>query len=625
MDLIGVCVENPAVFEDTHGLIFDLVKSGRFSGLRIDHIDGLYNPGEYLGRVRENLSDTYLLVEKILTDNEQLPDSWPVEGTTGYDFLNRANEVFVREGSVAEIDAFYKQFSGKTQAFSELLHASKKQVIQNYFLGDVRNLARLVNGALRKTGFPKKLTQRRLIDAVVELLACFPVYRTYIDKQRHDCDPFKLALSTAKQRNPQLTAELASIVYLLGESEKSPDALHVIMRLQQFTGAITAKGLEDTAFYRYSRFISLNEVGSDPARFGCSVQEFHEFNCLRQQKWPLTLNASSTHDTKRGEDVRARLNVISEIPNEFENNVKKWSDLNVGKKRRVNRKFAPNRGEEYYLYQTMLGAFPWDATAEGDFAERLKLHMVKALREAKNNSNWLSPNLQYEQTVTTFIDEILGNTNFQESFLPMQRKIGFYGFFNSLSQTLLKITCPGIPDFYQGTELWNLNLVDPDNRRPVNFWERQKLLSEISKIEPSKAASLLDSYGDGKAKLYLIYRALEFRKKMKELFCKGAYIPLAVEGVHQENVIAFSRRKGNFSAVVVVPRFLTGLIKPQSSWRNDGFKWADTCIQLPPNAPSKWTDALTERTIHTQSNYLPASDVSSVFPVALLFSGDLHG
>ncbi len=623
IDLIGVCVENKDVFETTHRLIFELTSLGKFSTLRVDHIDGLYDPEEYLKRLRAKFPNRYMIVEKILSGNEQMQTSWPIQGTTGYEFINFLNNLFIKRDNEPQVDAFYKEFTGNTQTFSDLLYDCKKAVTKDYFLGDIENLARLINETLGQANYGKRFSDESLRKAVMELLACLPVYRTYNSPQKQDFKPFKLALILAKQKNEHLSEEWASFDYLLEQSQSSPEALHAIMRLQQFTGAVMAKGLEDTAFYRYSRFLSANEVGCNPARLGCSREEFHEFIGHRQRNWPFSLNATSTHDTKRGEDVRARLNVISEIPAMFEMGVMDWAKINAAKKKRINGKVAPGRSEEYYLYQTLLGTFPWELTEKPEFTDRLKLHMIKALREAKQNSNWLLPNLPYEQAVSTFAEDILNSEDFLQSFLPLQQKIAFYGFFNSLSQTLLKAACPGIPDFYQGTELWDLNLVDPDNRRPVNFQKRQEVLSKIAELVPSKAPSLLKSHSDGKAKLYAIYKALELRRKLKELFNEGTYLPLAVNGASKSNVVAFMRNKGSFSVIVVVPRFVSGLIKAQDAWASA--KWADTSISLPQAAPSIWKDVFTDAPIRSEAGWLPVKDVLGAFPVALLLGGLQNG
>lgn len=617
IDLVGLCMEDPLVFEDTHRLLFHLAKAFDF-GLRVDHIDGLYDPQEYLQKLRQQLPDAYLIIEKILTGKEQLPPEWSIQGTTGYEFSNYTNKVFIQKTSKPQIDAFYKEFTDNLQSFSDLLYESKKTVINIYFLGDIRNLARLFACTLTKVEYSAEVKRPLLEEAVVELLACFPVYRTYLTQQQFNDEPFKLALDLAVQRHPDLQAAFLAIDYVLKSAKDSPEALHVIKRLQQFTGAIMAKGFEDTALYRFNRFLSLNDVGSEPDQFGCSIQEFHEFNCLRQQACSFSLNASSTHDSKRGEDVRARLNVLSEIPSEFIVAVQVWTQLNADHKVHVNGKLVPDKNEEFYLYQTLLGAFPWDLSDIAEFKDRLKQHCVKALREAKKNSNWISPNLPYEEAVANFAQAIIEDQRYLETFLPFQKKVAFYGALNMLSQTLLKITCPGVPDFYQGAEHWNLNLVDPDNRRPVDFQKLQKMLSEVTKVEPSKASSLLKTYPDGKAKLYLIFRALQVRRTLKVLFEEGAYLPLTVEGALGEHVIAFCRKIGTKAVVVVVPRFTTRLIKPHRDWGTAMVDWADTCIILPNGVTLKWSDALTGNSIQSEQGKLPISEVLGVFPAALL-------
>ena len=650
-DLVGLRMENQQAFEELHSLIFELVASGKFSGLRVDHIDGLYEPQNYLKRLRERCPDTYVVVEKILTDTEQLPDGWPIEGTTGYDFINILTKLFVKAESKGEIDAAYREFTGNTQAFDELLYEAKKAEIEAAFMGDAVNLARLFYSTLGKLGYDVPAGRRGFVEAVVALLASFPVYRTYICEQ-NDTVVFRAALRLAEERNPQRVAVFGSLEKLLNEADNSPEALAAIMRFQQFTGAVMAKGFEDTALYRYPRLLSLNEVGSSPDQFGISVQAFHEFNRARQQKWPLTMNASSSHDTKRGEDVRARLNVLSEIADEFQANLVQWQGINAARTRQINGATAPDGCEEYYLYQTLLGAYPFEASHE--FSERIKLHMVKALREAKVHSSWLAPSVLYEDTVTNFAEEILSSKDFLDAFLPFQQKFSYYGGVNSLAQTLLKITCPGISDFYQGTELWDLNLVDPDNRRPVDFQLRQKMLFETAQLQPAKAPELLETLETGQAKLYVTCRALQFRRQHKQLFEQGEYLPLTAEGPKAENVVAFLRRKGTEFTLTAVTRLPVSLlhiggggsaesnrsqtIPPLNKggggtsetgsssqtqkvlWKPD---WQGTFIQLPENLPAKWRNVFTEKELHSSSKLL-LHEVLGGFPVALM-EGDGSG
>lgn len=642
-DLVGLRMENEQAFEDLHSLIFELVQSGLFSGLRVDHIDGLFEPQNYLKQLRERCPDNYIVVEKILTGDEQPPEGWPVEGTTGYDFINYVNKLFIKATSEGEIDSAYREFTGKAQAFDELLYEAKKVEIETAFMGDAVNLARLFYQTLGKLGYEAPARRRSFIDAVVAMIASFPVYRTYIG-ERKDTAMFRAALQIAEERNPQLSEVFRSFERLLNEADNSPEAMSAVMRFQQFTGAVMAKGFEDTALYRYPRLLSLNEVGSSPDQFGISTESFHEFCRLRIQKWPLTMNASSSHDTKRGEDVRARLNVLSELAEEFQSALAQWHGINAVRTRQINGAAAPDGSEEYYLYQTLLGAYPFKTSS--DFSERIKLHLFKALREAKVHSSWLAPNTLYEETVTNFVQEVLSSKDFMDAFLPFQQKIAYYGAINSLAQTLLKIASPGVPDFYQGTELWDLNLVDPDNRRPVNFQLRQKLLAETTELQAAKAPELLKAFETGQAKLYTTYKALQFRRQRKQLFEKGEYLPLAAQGGKAENVVAFLRKNGSEFALTVVPRFPVSLLhiggggssessrsqpiyalnkgggsasevgrSSQPLWNPN---WLGAYIRLPEDAPIDWHNVFTGSVLRSSSGKLPLSEVLGGFPVALL-------
>jgi (1->4)-alpha-D-glucan 1-alpha-D-glucosylmutase len=619
LDLIGLRIEEPDVFEEIHQLIFNLLSNGKVEGLRVDHIDGLYYPEEYLQKLRIHAPYSYLIVEKILTDNENIPESWPIQGSTGYDFINYVNGLFVKQTSETATDEIYKRFTKNTKVFGELLFECKKLVIENYFLGDVKNLARLINQTLHKLSY-SQFNHDKMPLTLAMLIACFPVYRTYLDPKNptDKKGQFHLALNQAKQHMPELTKEIDAINFLLQQCPINKLALETLMRLQQFTGAVMAKGLEDTAFYRYFRFVSLNEVGGNPAKFGVSKNEFHQFNVLRQTRWPLTLNASSTHDTKRGEDTRARLNILSEMPKKLEKQIVRWAEINTKHKTLVNGNSAPDRNEEYLIYQTILGSYPFETSEMQEVPQRATAYIVKALREAKLHSSWLNPNKQYETAAQQFINQSLTYPNFLSSFLPFQKQVANYGFFNSLAQTLLKITCPGIPDFYQGSELWNLNMVDPDNRRPVDYQKREKILEEVSNMAPSNSKKLLQDYASGKAKFYVIFKALQVRRRLKSLFEKGTYVPLTVEGALKDHVFAFMRKlEGNF-VVVVVPCFLVGMLDSSYSWGPD---WKGTVIKLPANVPLVWKEELSGLRINS-SDGLSVDKVLSSFPAALLIGGD---
>lgn len=627
LDLICLHTEEEHVFESIHQLIFKLSSQVKDIGLRIDHIDGLYNPEQYIEMLRRKAPEMFIVAEKILAGKEELPHTWQVQGTTGYDFLNYINGIFVDKEKEDQTDKGYKQFTGSNETFSELLYKCKKQVIQTSFMGDMDNLTRLTAGALRQRSYGKKLASAQVRKALIEVFAAFPVYRTYVNENNTSTQTqryFRQALVQATQRNRELYLEIESLEKLLEECKDAQDALQVIMRIQQFTGVIMAKGFEDTALYRYNRLLSLNEVGGTPTKFGCTPEEFHAFNRMRQRKWPASLNATSTHDTKRGEDTRARLNVLSELPIEFRTHIETWTHLNDKLKRKVKSKVGPSRNEEFYIYQTLLGALPFNKEEIQTFVERLKLHTVKALRESKVNSNWINPQVQYEKAVTAFAVELLSqekSREFLDDFLPFQRNIATYGVVNSLAQTLLKITSPGVPDFYQGTELWNLSMVDPDNRRPVDLKKLLPILEEITQMQPQELPELLNNPQDAKVKLYEIYKALQVRQKEKVLFAEGEYIPLKVKGIYKSHVIAFCRKKADTYAVTVVPRLLASLTKGQGL---DRVEWEDTCICLPQNLSGSWQNIFTEkRTENTSSkDRLQVNELFSVFPVALLLSSE---
>jgi (1->4)-alpha-D-glucan 1-alpha-D-glucosylmutase len=623
-------MEEMNVFEATHQLIAQLLSESTVTGLRVDHIDGLYDPEQYLKRLRKLAPDAYIIVEKILLNGETLPSSWPVEGTTGYDFLNQLNGLFVAAQNKKDISAIYSKFTGNKQTFDEIAYEHKKRVIQRYFEGDIENLAWQLNQALKTRPSGVKYSPQRIREAIVELISNFPIYRTYFNsdgEKNGECKTFEVALKNSNARNKKIKTEIDAIEKLIEETPSSSSALEFIMRLQQFTGPIIAKGVEDTAFYVYNRLLSLNEVGSNPANFGFSIENFHAFMFTRQANWPLSMNATSTHDTKRGEDCRARINVLSEIPSEFSVHTEKWSSLNSKKKKTVGSKLVPSNNEEYYIYQTLMGAFPFEKIELEDFKNRLKLHMTKALREAKTNSSWLSPNLPYEEAVNRFIAELLDSSNentFMQDFLPFQKRIAFCGFLNSLFQTLIKIASPGVPDFYQGTELWDLSLVDPDNRRPVDFAKRLSFLEDIQNLDSSKLQGLLDDFEGGKVKIYALNKALETRRNNRDLFQNGAYVPLEVKGSFSNNVIAFCRKTEASCAVIVAPRLMAKLTNMERLPLGD--VWGDTFVCLPLGASKVWREIFTNQSVVSKKlggdGGFYVGDLLQAFPMALLMQGE---
>lgn len=631
-DLISLKMEHAEVFSNTHALLLRLFHEGHFTGFRIDHIDGLYDPAAYLERLRGQVPDAYLVVEKILAAEESLP-AWPVEGTTGYDFMNAVTGVFCETASVKAFTDQYQRFTGVRQSCAELLYTSKKLIIERYLFGDVNNLAHLLKTIASRHRYGSDITMDSLKRALIEVLAEFPVYRSYLDSaniRNLDHRFIETALERAQERNPGHLNELDYIgKVLLGQIEKFlPEEkrlhwLHFAMRFQQLSGPLMAKGLEDTLLYVYNRLLSLNDVGSDPSRFGLSLEAFHTFNRQRHEHWPQTLNATSTHDTKRGEDVRARLNVLSELPKEWTRQLRSWSRLNSSQKKTLKRSRVPDKNDEYFLYQTLVGAWPFAEAEVPQFVSRLKDYLVKAVREAKVHTTWLKPDTDYEDVFLAFVDKILAarqSNGFLREFLPFQRRVAHFGMLNGLAQTLVKITAPGIPDFYQGSELWDLNLVDPDNRRPVDYAGRIDALQDIMQREASDLegliTELLADMTDGRVKLFLIRRALAERNRHARLFREGDYRPLKVSGPHAGQVIAYARRQGDEIAVTVVPRLLAG-------WLEEGALplgrevWKETVLEWPDNWPAAWRDAFTGAAVSAAD----AREIGAVlqgFPVALL-------
>jgi|Deesub1362A_J573_1020465.scaffolds.fasta_scaffold00168_22 (1->4)-alpha-D-glucan 1-alpha-D-glucosylmutase len=676
-NLAAIRMEDPEVFRKTHRLIFRLIREGKVTGLRIDHPDGLYNPTEYFRRLEEgcfiqmcmgmlntaeatedleekfrqlyrrNLAKDqrlkipfYTVGEKILIDDECIPENWPIFGTTGYVFMNSVNGVFVNPANVKALDNIYSRFIGSKMSFSSLLYEKKKLIMKTSMSSEINVLGHSLNRISEKDRHYRDFTLNNLIDAIVEVIAFFPVYRTYIDGSAvndRDRHYIETAVARAKRHNRALSSSIFDFlrdILLLQYSDKldeegKKECLAFTMKFQQLTGPVMAKGLEDTVFYVYNRLVSLNEVGGNPDRFGTTVETFHKQNKERGKRWPYTIIATSTHDSKRSEDVRARINVLSELPSEWKENLMKWSRINKKKKSILDGQHVPDKNEEYLFYQTLIGAWPvhpMDKAEYETFKQRIKQYMLKAVREAKVNTNWINPNLDYENALIKFIEAVMDSEYFLEEFTPFQRKVSHYGMFNSLSQTLLKITSPGIPDFYQGTELWNLSLVDPDNRSPVDYSIRAKMLEELKKLEsetePEKLSfELTRNKEDGRIKLYLTYKALNFRKANRELFHNGEYIPLQATGNNSAHILAFARAKGASTALTIVPRLLTGCLKSYELPLGD--IWKDTYLLLPEEmAGSAYRNIFTGQTItpieHEGKNVITLSDVFSSFPVALL-------
>jgi (1->4)-alpha-D-glucan 1-alpha-D-glucosylmutase len=634
--LISLRVEDEEVFNQTHFFTFKLIEEGKIDGLRIDHIDGLYDPTIYLNRIKAKGNDLLMVVEKILHFDEDLPEFWPVQGTTGYDFLNQVNGLFCNKKNEKIFDKIYKHFTNLTISYHELVAEKKRLIIGKHMAGDIDNLAHMLKVISSKDIKGSDITLYGLKRALVEVMALFPVYRTYISHgimRERDKIYISMAIEGAKHTSPGLLIELDFIEgFLLLRFERDMSAeeknryMDFIMRFQQLTGPLMAKGFEDTILYVYNRLLSLNEVGGSPDRFGVTVGEFNDFNKERVDLWPHSMNATSTHDTKRGEDVRARINVLSEIPKEWERFIRTSSRINRIKKRVTNGRALPDHNDEYFLYQTLIGAYPFDENDFPRFVDRLKKYVIKAIREAKVHTEWLKPDSTYEDSFLSFIDGILdlsSENQFMDVFLRFQKKVAHYGIFNSLSQTLLKITSPGVPDFYQGTESWDLSLVDPDNRRPVDFSQRCRDLNEIISRADDDNSKLIDELicksQDGRIKLFLIHKSLKARNDRRDFFQASDYIPLVVRGKFKDHVVSFARKKEKLWSITVVPRLLVSVVDEDESPVGEGV-WEDTHILLPKESPDSWEDALTDRLIKTGS-ILRVGNILEQFPVSLLLSG----
>jgi (1->4)-alpha-D-glucan 1-alpha-D-glucosylmutase len=646
-EMVALKMELPEVFNKTHELVFEWLEQGKITGLRIDHPDGLWNPKEYLQRLQRD-NPPYVVVEKILSGDEQLPADWPADGTTGYDFLNRANGLFVDAANASAFDEIYRDFTGNRTDFATIVHQSRKLVLERSFASELNSLTHRLKDIASHTRSGCDLTFTELRHALAELAASFPVYRTYVmdsstEISAQDREVIQSAIKLArKSEGLKLDQPVFDFIERLLLMQLGPElderaskaAREFVMKLQQLTGPAMAKGLEDTAFYRFNRLVSLNEVGGEPSHFGVSPEEFHATNALIVKHWPHTLLASATHDTKRGEDVRARLNVLSEMPAEWRETVKRWSQLNRDKKTSVENAPAPDANAEYLFYQTVVGAWTEDVNNEESlkvFRTRVVAFMLKAAKEAKLHTSWTEPNSAYEQTLQHFVERVLADENktFLDDLHRFAPRVAFFGRFNSLSQTLLKITSPGVPDFYQGAELWDLSLVDPDNRRPVDYRTRQKLLSDLN----TKFAGVGDAAGDffsallrdeqpGAMKLFLIWRALNFRATQRELFDSGDYLPLTTSGEHQGHVCAFARKWNDRTIVVIVPRLVFGLARG-AELPPTGEIWKDTKVQLPPAHPGDlFRNVLTRETVpvieHASHAALELRQALKTFPVALL-------
>lgn len=647
-DLAALRMNDAAVFEDTHQLIFALLEAGIVDGLRIDHPDGLYDPRAYFERLQAHwlranpdAGPLYILVEKILATHERLPDEWPVNGTTGYDFANLAGAWLVHGEAEARMTRLYRAFTGRGSDFDEIAWQSKKLVMRISLAAEVSVLAAQLDRIAQLDRHTADFTRSALQDAIVETIACFPVYRTYIsergvsDEDRHIVD---WAVSVARKRSP--AAEQSAFDFLRAVLLGERPGVHSVMtrefamKFQQVSAPVMAKGVEDTAFYVYNRLVCLNEVGGEPKRFGVSTSAVHQSNQERLQHWPHSMLATSTHDTKRSEDVRARIAVLSEMPDRWRRHLSRWNRLNRAKRRVLDGRRAPSRNDEYLLYQVLLGAWPLDEreAASDEFRERIQAYAIKAAREAKSETAWLNPDEEYERCLTDFVARLLEKPErnaFLHDFTKLAAQVAWFGYLNSLSQTVLKLTAPGVPDIYQGTELPVFALVDPDNRRPVDFARHAQRLAEIRDCLSAGGLEellprLMQHWREGLAKLYITWAVLQLRREDPELFAQGSYEALRATGARAEHLCAFVRSFENRFLLVVIPRWFARLAGGEPALPLGRGIWGDTRIEWPQAPPlARFKDALTGEAItlaveEDQTAALFAGDVLRRLPVAVL-------
>ncbi|HNP51591.1 MAG TPA: malto-oligosyltrehalose synthase [Nitrosomonas nitrosa] len=669
-DLAALRMENPQVFEATHKYVLELVAKKKVQGLRIDHPDGLYNPAAYFHllqaqvaapqkmRVAEQyhqiigetppapaqIKPIYLFVEKILARYERLRDDWAVHGTTGYDFTNLLNGLFVDAAAESKMDRVYREFIGYSINLEALVYDCKKLIMHTALASELNVLALQLSRIAELDRHTRDFTLNSLREVLRQIVACFPVYRTYVQPKHiseEDRRYVDWAVNVSKKRAAASDNSVFDFVreVLLIEIAEGKHAdyrkkvINFARKFQQYTGPVMAKGLEDTVFYRYNRLLSLNEVGGEPDKFGVSVSAFHHQNQERAQNWPHAMLSTSTHDGKRSEDVRARINVLTELPDEWRSRVRRWARLNRNKKRLVDDQPVPVKNDEYFFYQTLVGVWPlepFDQSGLEVFRKRIETYMLKAAKEAKLYTSWVNPNAEYEAAIADFVHAVLGdidNNLFLADFLTFLQPLNRAGLFNSLSQTLLKLTSPGVPDIYQGNELWDFSLVDPDNRRPVDYQLRRMLLVELEKAVTSAGTlchfshELVKNIEDGRAKLYLTWRTLQLRRDYSELFREGDYLPLDVSGAHADHICAFARRLDKQIAIVVAPRLVFRLAGDTDPLGEQ--VWNDTRIMVPFE---KWQNWLTGEHVKAESAgkelWLSAGSILRYFPVALLLMED---
>ena len=646
-DLAALRVENEAVFDATHKLVLELVSQGKIDGLRVDHPDGLFDPAQYFRRLQSRIAAAtasagggagfggitstgpgaatgaggiapaepdfgvagdkrelpiYLVVEKITASFEDLPPTWPVHGETGYHFANVVNRMLVDAATKARMDRVYQSFIGEHLEWQNVAYDAQHLVLRRSLASELNVVANRLARIAQTDRRTRDFTFSSVRQALAEVIACFPVYRTYVAEtvSKEDRGYIEWAVAAAKGRRSVTEAPVfdfvraALLTELPSTSEQMSRRMRTFaMKFQQVTAPVTAKGVEDTALYRFNRLTSLNEVGGEPAAYGSTVRAFHADAQHRAKNWPHEMLATSTHDTKRSGDVRARINVLSEMTAVWRQTVERWSRFNRSRKREVDGQSAPSLNDEWLLYQTLVGSWPLedlDDAGATAYRERIEVYVVKAAREAKARTSWANVNAEYEDALTQFVRAILERRDgslFLADFVAFQKRIVRFGLLNGLTQTLCKLTAPGMPDIYQGDDLWDFSLVDPDNRRPVDYGRRLEMLtqlqSECGRDGPDSrwVRALVDNPNDGRCKLYLIWKTLQFRRAHEALFRDGEYLPLKVSGDHAAKICAFARRHGGELAIVIAPRLYLRLLGERTDPPLGADVWGNTAIELP--------------------------------------------
>ena len=623
-DLICLNATRPEVFDHYHQKIKQWVDQGLMQGLRVDHIDGLFDPTGYLKKLRSLVGEeSYLVVEKILEHDEQLPEEWPVQGSSGYAFLADVNQLFTSVPGARSLLSYYATWNPEDTDYQELVYQNKHFILRERMQGELDNLTRLLESLHLAEGRSFKEHQ----EALAQLLVAFPVYRIYSTSfpfKAEDQAVLDKTFERALAEAPELAGPLKALRPVFhgqasGDEDYDARRLDFVMRCQQFSGPLAAKGVEDTTFYGYHALISHNEVGDSPEHLGMGAKAFHR---RMQQRWPLAMNATATHDTKRGEDARLRISTLSEVPSEWMKVTARWRYSNEPYKTSLDQNGGwPEANFEYFIYQTLLGTYPFHTDPKTvDYPTRLRDYLVKAAREAKGHTNWSDPNEDYERAIDHFVVQLLQDEDFMDEFKRFAEPLARTAVNYSLGQTLLKITATGVPDVYQGTEFWDLSMVDPDNRRPVDYAQRRETLSRFGSADDAEGrATLLQQLTgnvlDPSIKLFVLSQSLRMRRQLADLFSHGTYEPLTVQGSQKQHLLTFRRVWEAQEAVVLVPLGVASLSLTNNLPLGKTC-WGDTQVVL-PTEHSSWTNAFTGQTV-SLTDQCSVAEALDQFPVALL-------